>query len=287
MSRIVKKFRGFTLIKLLVVIANIAILIGLLLPAVQKVREAAARMTCSNNLKQMGLAAHNYAGANQDKLPPLFKYEANTVGWNQYHGFLLTYIEQQNMYNSAIGASYIWNPTNHSRVVKTYLCPSDSSSNNGVSLYTSWTVASYSVNYYMFGGSVTVDSATGQWQQQSKYTIGNIPDGSSQTIGVVERFGSYPAYGNWSPLWAHPYGSNSPWGWNNWAPSYGAWGLYYPQIGLRPNQAHPYYPNGGHPTTLQVSMMDGSVRGVSAGVSGTTWNNAAQPDDGQVLGSNW
>ena len=145
----VRRRRGFTLIELLVVIAIIAVLIGLLVPAVQKVREAAARMSCSNNLKQIGLGAHNYQSA-MGQLPmgyhgpdPNIHYP--TAGWDSAGGaklvgvlvYLLPYVEQDNIYKqlqtmtnpSYTGAWYGVNPdwTLAHTQIKTFLCPADPS----------------------------------------------------------------------------------------------------------------------------------------------------------------
>ncbi len=282
--------RGFTLIELLVVIAIIAILIGLLLPAVQKVREAAARMSCSNNLKQLGLATANFAGTYQDKLPDQLRFYSGQVAWAPIFYSLLPFVEQDNVYKNSFGSGAGWGNNNHKQVVKTYLCPSDSSHNAGIHPNVGWAVTSYSGNRFLFAaGGNQVDPTTGQTNCVGKYTIGNIPDGSSNTVGFVERFGFYPTYG-WGPLWAWPSslaGQPNGWGQAPWTTMFGEYGILLPQFGLTPAQAHPYYPNGGHTNSILVSLMDGSVRGVNSGISQTSWNYAITPDDGQVLPGNW
>jgi prepilin-type N-terminal cleavage/methylation domain-containing protein len=281
--------RGFTLIELLVVIAIIAILIGLLLPAVQKVRAAAARASCGNNLKQIGLAIHNYSSSNRDNLPGVIRYDGGTVGYDPFWGQLLPFMEQDNLFNRASGSGALWNNGNNAAVVKSYLCPADPTTSNGLVTTGAggWSGVSYAAVYLLFGPNpYNYNSLYGTYEATPAYSVTNIPDGTSNQVAVVERFTSFPAYG-WSNAAFYPQGSW--WGWNSYGSVYGPWGLYTPQTSASPSgatPAHPYYPNSAH-STCQVLLMDGSVRGVSSAVSQTTWQYACTPDDGNILGSDW
>ncbi len=190
---------AFTLIELLVVIALIAILVGLLLPAVQKVRESANRMSCQNNLKQMGFALHGYHDANQS-LPPGYSaagpYVDGTTdtspGW-AWGAYLLSYLEQGNLYNQLNLSMSVQNSPAVQTVVKTYLCPSDITPFTAFSVTgSSWgTVCMVPPSSYAAccGGGVSTMAATGNgvFYRNSQTRLTDIMDGTSNTISLEER----------------------------------------------------------------------------------------------------
>lgn len=188
--------QGFTLVELLVVIAIIGILVGLLLPAVQAAREAARRMSCSNNLKQLGLAVHNYESTFQ-RIPKTASdvwgdNVYNTANWRGYsaHTAILPYIEQQNLFNLLrFDQSHYQNVGNPGALtvsrnqIATFLCPSDRDSPNRTEI--GWNNYGFSEGSNS-GWNVNSADANGMFQRLYYNKFSDVIDGLSNTVMLSE-----------------------------------------------------------------------------------------------------
>ena len=314
--------RGFTLIELLVVIAIIAVLVALLLPAVQQAREAARRAQCKNNLKQIGLALHNYLEA-YNSFPPTICIRSGDFGQWSAQARLLAFLDQANLQNLIdFALPYNAQPNVPRTRVPVYLCPSEI--NDKASLRDG--IDQYPLNYVANQGTWLVFDPIGAMQSQGAFMpngrvrAADFIDGMSNTLGFAEVKAFQPNLkGGSPPPVATPTDPAA-------VAALGASGAFDPidshtewvegrvhQTGftttLPPNTRVPYtfgsttfdvdYTSAEESVTtttyasitsrsyhagiVQVLLMDGSVRSISSNINSGTWRSLGTRAGGEVV----
>ena len=285
---------AFTLIELLVVIAIIAVLIGLLLPAVQKVRESAARIKCGNSLRQIVLAAHHAHNTN-GALPPGIGYWPGPNTYGTFHFHLLPFLEQDAVYRQSLygGYYFVGNNQVYSQPIKMFVCPADPSAppdgQAGDLVGNIWGVASYAANVQVVC-KVNATGGLSATDNQARLP-GSFPDGTSNTILLTEKYAqcfnnNYPAGGTY---WAYyftgaglqPYHPGFTISWNGY--SYGPASKFLVQPRPYNGGCDPTMASSPHVGGIQAAMADGSLRFLSADITPYTWWYLCTPAGGEVL----
>jgi prepilin-type N-terminal cleavage/methylation domain-containing protein len=317
--------QGFTLIELLVVIAIIAILIGLLVPAVQKVREAASRAQCSNNLKQLGLAAHGYHDVHKHLPPGIGYYPSSENGiFGTFFFHLLPFLEQETLQARALGVvkfpegqMRVRHPSNNEvyrQRVEVFLCPSDP----GVGADGTVLVAGNPFGAACYGPNALVMAQNDiskkpyKVNPQGRTRLIEITDGTSNTILFAEKYARCsnttldPQFQNGGTAWA--YTAAAVFSWQE-APmglpvkmfqvgfcipaleNLGAPDVIGPKskFQYRPSitECKPTHTATAHTAGMQVGLVDGTVRNLAPGISGDTWWAAVTPRADDQLGPDW
>jgi prepilin-type N-terminal cleavage/methylation domain-containing protein len=311
--------RGFTLIELLVVIAIIGILMALLLPAIQKVREAANRMLCLNHLKQMGIALHNHHN-DHGHFPPGFvsmvtgpwsgdsrePRPESGPGWSLF-AYLLPYLEQDALYRAIslnLPITHSANAAARRTLVKTYVCPSDAPprliaitdsgnpprESNRPTPIVEAAVCSYAG--VLGDGAYEQLPFTGVFHRNSRVRVGDIADGTSNTVGIGERTSRF-SENSWVgvvPGQETVYAPTAP-AYNPALPSF-QWrpAITSTLVHVRITSRQPNDPNNSpgsffssHPTGAQFLNMDGSCRLIPSTVSVPVYRALVTRNGGEVF----